>query len=102
MPATNNNRLYTPTFEQIVKKVDLGLDQLWNKAPVPSHRGRHPHAYHEWVLNTLNSIADELLGCKLHCQERFVEQFREQVVAPVLKNPEILRKSYWQRMKKIQ
>ncbi len=88
--ATNKNKKYTPKMERIAEKYDFKLDGDWNIEPLP-HRGRHPNAYHEWVLDRMQRI-DEMPNMT---QSRFIDLFQQRVVKPVRENPEMLRKSYW-------
>ncbi|MDO5765270.1 MAG: RHS repeat-associated core domain-containing protein [Elusimicrobiales bacterium] len=88
--ATNKNSTFTPDMEKIVKKYDLDLDGDWNKESLP-HQGRHPNAYHQWVLEQMRFI-DSTPGMN---QQQFVKQFRLRVIEPVHNNPKMLRKGYW-------
>lgn len=59
--ATNKNSKYTPMMKEITDKYGLDLDGDWNKAPMP-HIGRHPNAYHLWVLNQMQTINRMQIG----------------------------------------
>jgi hypothetical protein len=41
-------------MEYISKKYNLDLNDNWNKQLLP-HQGRHPYAYHDYVLDKLNT-----------------------------------------------
>jgi hypothetical protein len=56
--ATNKNTVYTPRFNRIVQRYDLGLDESWNKDLLP-HLGRHPNEYHDFVLSGMQKAAQE-------------------------------------------
>lgn len=49
------------------------------------------YLYHEWGLQEIRMI-DQIPNMN---QERFLIEFNMRIKSPVLKNPEILRKSYW-------
>ncbi|MSR94144.1 hypothetical protein FYJ34_07705 [Clostridiaceae bacterium 68-1-5] len=53
--ATNKSKKYTSQFENITQKYGLGLDGDWNKELMP-HQGRHPYAYHEYVLDNMQKF----------------------------------------------
>ena len=93
--ATWCNKKWTPLFEQIVGKYGLKLDDLWNKFPMP-HRGSHPNDYHEWVYRNMLSIVSQINGTGVEYQEQFIELFYNNVVKPVLENPLMVRKLFWQ------
>jgi len=54
------------------------------------HQGRHPNAYHDWILKELQSIDKVAKGNK----EVFLELF-EGIKNTVKENPDMLRKSFW-------
>jgi len=78
-------------MEEIAKKYDLDLDEPWNKEYLP-HQGRHPDAYHEWVLNQLKEIDELTRGDK----QKFLDLYEERVKKIVRKNPDMLRRDYWE------
>lgn len=88
--ATNKHSFYTKQMENIAKQFRLDLDGEWNKAAMP-HLGRHPNAYHEFVLKGMKDAAAEAGGS----QARFLQLFDQYVKQPVLQNPSLLRKSGW-------
>ncbi|MGL5084378.1 MAG: RHS repeat-associated core domain-containing protein, partial [Clostridium sp.] len=47
--ATNKSKKYTARFNKISNKYKLDLDDAWNKELMP-HQGRHPYAYHDYML----------------------------------------------------
>ena len=90
--ATNKSKKYTKQFEKIAKKFKLDLNGSWNKEALP-HRGRHPYKYHEWVLKRMR-IASKKAGKD---QGKFLNLFEKDIEAKVRKNPELLRKSGWEK-----
>ncbi|MEW6312984.1 MAG: AHH domain-containing protein [Pseudomonadota bacterium] len=89
--ATNKNNKYTPAMEEIASKYGLKLDDIWNEELLP-HQGRHPNAYHEFVLDGMRRAHVEAGGDKL----LFLRLFDQYVKEPIRRNPELLRKSGWQ------
>ena len=87
--ATNKSKKYTKQFEDITKKYDLELDDAWNKELMP-HQGRHPYAYHEYVLREMTKYDNIARGNK----EKFLKLF-EQLKNKVINNPDMLTKDYW-------
>ena len=57
------------------------------------HLGRHPNAYHEWVLEQMKQID----AMPYMNQQNFIKQFNIKVIQPVKNNPEMLYKSFWQK-----
>jgi hypothetical protein len=55
------------------------------------HAGRHPHAYHEYMLEEVKNIHTIAQGDT----KKFLELF-EQVKWKIMNNPEMLTKGYWQ------
>ena len=89
--ATNKHtRKYTREMKGYTDKYGLDLDGAWNKASMP-HNGRHPNKYHEWVLKRLDAIDKTAAGN----QTKFLELFEKNIKQKVLKNPEMLNKSWW-------
>lgn len=78
-------------MEAIANKFGLSLDGAWNKGPLP-HLGRHPNAYHEFVIDGMGRAASQAGGS----QARFLELYNLYVKQPVINNPELLRKIGWQ------
>jgi histone H3/H4 len=89
--ATNKSKKWTAQLEDIVDRYSLKLDGDWNKASLP-HQGRHPDAYHEWVLDQMKQIDNIAQGD----QDKFIELFNRRVKEVVEDNPEMLRKTYWE------
>ena len=83
--ATNKNKKFTPEMEKIAQKYGLNLDNEWNKDLLP-HIGRHPNAYHEWVLEQMR-IIDNMLNMN---QQQFINQFEIRVKQPIRNNPDML------------
>ena len=89
---TNKSQKYTPEFEKIINKYGLKLDNSWNKQLMP-HQGRHPYAYHDYMLEKLNKIDEIAQGNK----EIFLDLF-EEVKTEISKNPNMLYKSFWKEL----
>lgn len=77
-------------MEAIAKKYGLELDADWNLQLLP-HQGRHPNAYHQFVLDNMRLADNEAAGDS----SRFLELYEELVKKPVKENPEMVRKSWW-------
>jgi hypothetical protein len=86
--ATNKSKKYTPQIEAITKKYGLDLDDVWNIELLP-HQGRHPNAYHEYVLSNIRTFDKIAKGDK----RKFLRLF-EQLKQEIRKNPEMLYKDY--------
>ncbi|MFW6029467.1 MAG: AHH domain-containing protein [Halanaerobiales bacterium] len=86
---TNKSRRYTPVFENIISNYNLKLDDVWNTELLP-HQGRHPYAYHDYMLKTLREINDIAKGDK----DLFMDLF-EQLKQEVIDDPDMLDKEYW-------
>ncbi|MDQ0233408.1 AHH domain-containing protein [Metabacillus malikii] len=91
--ATNKSKTYTHQLENVTKKYGLELDDAWNKELLP-HQGRHPNAYHEYVLDRINEYDAIARGNK----EIFLELF-EGLKKEVRENPDMLYKEYWLKKK---
>ena len=89
--ATNKNKKYSPKLQKIADKYDLNLDEIWNKELLP-HQGRHPNAYHEFVIRGMKQAHKEANGDK----GKFLKLFEKYIKEPVRKNPDILRKKGWE------
>lgn len=87
--ATNKSKTYTPQLEEIAKKYGLDLDDAWNKDLLP-HQGRHPNAYHEYVLDSMKQFDDIAQGD----QGIFLKLF-DNLKNNVKSNPDMLYKDYW-------
>ena len=61
--ATNKSKTYTPQLEEIANRYELDLDDAWNKDLLP-HQGRHPNAYHEYVLDSMKQFDNIAQGDK--------------------------------------
>lgn len=77
-------------MEGIAKQFGLDLTGAWNKAAMP-HLGRHPNAYHNFVLKGMQDAAASAGGN----QATFLKLFNNNVIQPVLDNPLLLRKAGW-------
>jgi hypothetical protein len=87
--ATNKSKTYTKEFEKIIKKYSLDLDDPWNREFLP-HRGRHPNAYHDYVLDQIKKFDSISQGDTT----KFLELF-EQLKKKIIDNPDMLYKDYW-------
>ncbi|KAA0565741.1 hypothetical protein F0342_03345 [Bacillus sp. CH30_1T] len=89
--ATNKSKKYTPQMENITKKYGIDLDDDWNKELLP-HQGRHPNAYHDYVLDNMKAFDDFAKGDK----NKFLNAF-EGLKQEVRNNPDMLYKEYWRK-----
>ena len=87
--ATNKSKTYTPQLEEIANRYELDLDDAWNKDLLP-HQGRHPNAYHEYVLDSMKQFHNIAQGDK----DIFLKLF-ENLKNNVKSNPDMLYKDYW-------
>jgi len=92
--ATNKNGTYTKMFGAIVERYGLKLDEEWNKELLP-HQGRHPNAYHEFVLEKLREIDNQTEGDV----RQFKLLFEQEVRRVVRDNPDMLYSRYWRKLK---
>ena len=84
---------YTSQFEDIVSNYGLKLDDAWNKEYLP-HQGRHPNAYHDFVLGNMKNFDSIANGDR----DVFLGLF-DQLKADIKANPEWLYKAYWEGKK---
>ena len=96
--SDKNKKTFTPLFKEMTEKFGLGLDEAWSKAPVPAHSGRHPNEYNRWVLKQMEKITEGLSTCNENCAEVFIEKFTELVIQPVMENPDMVHKKFWEMM----
>ena len=89
--ATNKSKKYTSQFENIAKKYGLDLDGDWNKELMP-HQGRHPYAYHEYVLDNMQKFDKIAKGDKT----KFLMLY-DQMKQKIISNPNMLYKDYWNK-----
>ncbi|MDZ5610634.1 AHH domain-containing protein, partial [Bacillus pseudomycoides] len=92
--ATNKSKTYTHQMEDITKKYGLDLDEVWNKELLP-HQGRHPNAYHEFVLDELKNIDMIANGDN----KIFLELFETNIKSVIRNNPDMLYSNYWKNLK---
>lgn len=66
---TNKNRIstarggpWTPRFEDMARRAGMTLDDVANRVRIPGHRGPHPEAYQEAVLDRLRTATRGLEG----------------------------------------
>jgi len=90
--ATNKSDTYTPQMQKIANQYGLKLDGDWNKATI-HHLGRHPNAYHLFVLQQMTRAALEAGNDG----EQFKKLFTQYVINVVQKNLMLLRKKGWKK-----
>lgn len=88
--ASNKSKSWTKDFKRIADRFGLRLNESWNKQLLP-HSGRHPNAYHRWVLQKMQLAAKQAKGDK----EAFKTLFNKYVKTPVRRNPNKLRRIGW-------
>ena len=86
--ATNKSKTYTPQLEEIANRYELDLDDAWNKDLLP-HQGRHPNAYHEYVLDSMKQFDNIAQGDK----DIFLKLF-DNLKNNVKSKPDMLYKDY--------
>ncbi|MGN1163119.1 MAG: AHH domain-containing protein [Christensenellales bacterium] len=86
---TNKSKRYTMKFKEITDKYELDLDEKWNKELLP-HQGRHPYAYHNYMLEKIKQIDSVANGNT----KKFLRMFKK-VKQEIRKKPEMLYKNYW-------
>jgi len=89
--ATNKSSRWTNQMAEIAEKYGLDLDEAWNKGLLPQ-RGRHPDAYHEWVLEQMRDIDKRAQGNV----DLFLDLYEQEVKQVVCENPAMLRKWWWE------
>lgn len=89
--VSNKSKKYTSQFESITKKYGLDLDGDWNKQSMP-HQGRHPYAYHDYVLDNMQKFDRIANGDKT----KFLKLY-DQMKQKIINNPEMLYKDYWKK-----
>ena len=89
--ASNKSKKYTSQFESITKKYGLDLDGDWNKQSMP-HQGRHPYAYHDYVLDNMQKFDRIANGDKT----KFLKLY-DQMKQKIINNPAMLYKDYWKK-----
>lgn len=80
-------------FQKVLNKYDLDVEGAWNKVQLP-HIGSHPAVYDDWVLVQVKQ-ADTATQKAGGGAEMFKAKYKELVIDPLLKNPELLNKSGW-------
>jgi len=81
-------------FEDITKKYNLDLDDIWNKESLP-HQGRHPHAYHDFILDEMKNIDNIANGNK----DIFLDLYESEMKNVIRNNPDMLYSNYWKNLK---
>ena len=61
----------------------------WNKELMP-HQGRHPYAYHDYVLDNMQKFNKIAKGDKT----KFLKLY-DQMKQKIISNPDMLYKYYW-------
>ena len=89
--ATNKSKKYTSQFENITQKYGLDLDGDWNKELMP-HQGRHPYAYHDYVLDNMQKFDKIAKGD----ETKFLKLY-DQMKQKIINNPDMLYKDYWKK-----
>ena len=92
--ATDKNKTYTQMFRDIADKYGLDLDADWNKELLP-HQGRHPNAYHDFVLDEMRNIDNIANGNK----DIFLELYESEIKSVIRENPDMLYSDYWKGLK---
>ena len=87
--ATNKSKTNTSQLEEITNKYGLDLDDAWNKDLLP-HQGRHPNAYHNYVLDSMKQFDDIAQGDK----NVFLKLY-DNLKSNIKTNPDMLYKDYW-------
>ena len=72
----------------------MDLDDGWNKERM-EHQGRHPNAYHEYILERMRKIDADAQGDVVVFKMLF-----EELKMEVRNNPDMLYKKYWKERKK--
>lgn len=90
--ATNKSKTYTQAFIDITNKYDLEGD--WNKESL-SHQGRHPNAYHDFVLEEMRRIDNMANGNK----DIFLDLYESEIKSIIRDNPDMLYSNYWKEIK---
>ena len=81
-------------MKDAVSQYGLDLNGSWT-IRLMSHIGRHPNAYHDWILNNIYSI-NKIPNINT---EIFLKEFNKRIVQPVLEHPEMLNKAFWKLKK---
>jgi len=81
-------------FEDITKKYNLDLDDIWNKESLP-HQGRHPNAYHDFILDEMKNIDNIANGNKAI----FLDLYESEMKNVIRNNPDMLYSNYWKNLK---
>lgn len=92
--ATDKSKTYTQSFKDITDKYDFNLDADWNKELLP-HQGRHPNAYHDFVLDEMRNIDNVAQGNK----DIFLDLYESEIKCIVRENPDMLYSNYWKNLK---
>ena len=93
--STNKSKTYTQQFKDITDKYDLDLDEEWNKELLP-HQGRHPNAYHEWILDQMRNIDNIANGDR----DIFLDLYESEIKSVIRENPDMLYSDYWKKLQR--
>ena len=92
--ATDKSKTYTQAFKDITDKYGLDLDADWNKDLLP-HQGRHPNAYHDFVLDEMRNIDNIANGNK----DIFLDLYVSEIKSIIRDNLDMLYSNYWKGIK---
>lgn len=92
--ATDKSKTYTQAFKDITDKYGLDLDADWNKDLLP-HQGRHPNAYHDFVLDEMRNIDNIANGNT----DIFLDLYESEIKSIIRDNPNMLYSNYWKGLK---
>ncbi|MBN9687632.1 MULTISPECIES: AHH domain-containing protein [unclassified Corallococcus] len=73
--SARNGGPWTPQFRRLFKRAGMELNDPENIVEVPGHRGPHPRAYHEQVLQELRA-AMETCRTVVQCRETLTNALR--------------------------
>lgn len=80
------NKTYSPQYRSITDKYGINLKN-WNVniVNVP-HKGRHPHTYHQFIMDRLQMIDNMSTGNS----KKFQKYFKKYIIDPIVNDPDIL------------
>lgn len=71
----------------------LDLNGDWNKESLP-HQGRHPNAYHNFILDKMQEIDNIANGNK----DVFLGLYEKNIKDVIRNNPDMLYSDYWKNL----
>ncbi|WP_415068429.1 AHH domain-containing protein [Lacrimispora sp.] len=92
--ASDKSKTYTQSFKDITDKYGLDLDDVWNKELLP-HQGRHPNAYHDFILDEMRNIDNVAQGNK----DIFLDLYESEIKSIIREQPDMLYSNYWENLK---